>query len=82
MVMVMNLGHLAVFHAVAEAKSVSGGAESLLISQPAVSKQVRLLEQSLGATLFERTPRGVTLTEAARYWPDMQADFLPRSRGG
>jgi|SRR5665213_783721 len=64
MVMSMNLGHLAVFHAVAEAKSVSGGAESLLISQPAVSKQVRLLEQSLGTTLFERTPRGVILTEA------------------
>src|ERR1700691_5629275 len=62
--MELNLGHLAVFHAVAEEKSISRGAERLLVSQPAVSKQVRLLEQSVAATLLERTPRGVRLTEA------------------
>jgi DNA-binding transcriptional LysR family regulator len=61
--MQMNLGHLAVFHAVAEEKSISRGADRLLVSQPAVSKQVRLLEQSLGAPLLERLSRGLRLTE-------------------
>jgi DNA-binding transcriptional LysR family regulator len=60
----MNLGHLAIFHAVAEAQSVSRGAERLMVSQPAVSKQLRALERSLGVVLFDRTPRGVRLTEA------------------
>lgn len=62
----MNLTHLAAFHAVAEAGSVSAGAERLMVSQPAVSKQVRALERSLGATLFDRLPKGVRLTEAGR----------------
>ena len=62
----MNLTHLAAFHAVAEAGSVSAGAERLMVSQPAVSKQVRALEQSLGAALFDRLPKGVRLTEAGR----------------
>jgi DNA-binding transcriptional LysR family regulator len=60
----MNLGHLAIFHAVAEEKSVTRGAERLMVSQPAVSKQLRLLEQNLGATLLERQPRGIKLTHA------------------
>lgn len=62
----MNLTHLASFHAVAEAGSVSAGAERLMVSQPAVSKQVRALERSVGAPLFDRLPRGVRLTEAGR----------------
>src|SRR5580704_9534096 len=62
--MPINLGHLAVFHAVAEEKSVSRGAERLMVSQPAVSKQVQLLERSVGTALLERQPRGIRLTEA------------------
>ena len=60
----MNLNHLAVFHAVAEAGGVSRGAERLCVSQPAVSKQVRELEAALGLKLFDRLPRGVRLTQA------------------
>jgi DNA-binding transcriptional LysR family regulator len=60
----MNLNHLAVFHAVAEEGNVTRAAERLLISQPAVSKQVKELERALGAALFDRLPRGVRLTEA------------------
>lgn len=60
----MNLNHLAIFHAVAEAGSMSRGAERLSISQPAVSKQIRTLEQSLGVTLIDRLPKGIRLTEA------------------
>jgi len=60
----MNLNHLAIFHAVAQERSVTLGAERLHISQPAVSKQLQELERSLGVPLFDRLPRGVRLTEA------------------
>lgn len=60
----MNINHLAIFHAVAEESSMSRGAERLFISQPAVSKQIKELEASLGVTLFDRLPRGLRLTEA------------------
>ncbi len=60
----MNLRHLAVFHAVAEAGGINRAAERLMISQPAVSRQVQALEQALGVTLLERRPRGIHLTEA------------------
>jgi len=62
----MNLNHLNVFHAVAIEGSVSRGAERLSVSQPAVSKQIKLLEQALGVALFDRLPKGVRLTEAGR----------------
>lgn len=62
----MNRNHLALFHAVAEAGSVSGGALRLHISQPAVSKQIGELESALGVRLFDRLPRGVRLTDAGR----------------
>jgi DNA-binding transcriptional LysR family regulator len=60
----VNLNHLAIFHAVAQAGSVSGGALGLHISQSAVSKQLGELEAALELPLFERLPRGVRLTEA------------------
>src|SRR5689334_3520995 len=60
----MNINHLAIFHAVAEEGSVSRGASRLHISQPAVSKQLRGLERSLGVALFHRLSKGVQLTEA------------------
>ena len=60
----MNLNHLAAFLAVAEESSVSRGAERLHVSQPAVSKQLRELERSLGVALFYRLSTGVRLTDA------------------
>jgi DNA-binding transcriptional LysR family regulator len=60
----MNFGHLAVFHAVAEAGSVSRAAERLMVSQPAVSKQLGQLERALKTVLVDRLPRGVRLTAA------------------
>ena len=62
----MNYNHLMIFLAVAEEGGISRGAERLFISQPAVSKQLGLLEASLGLTLLERTPKGTVLTEAGR----------------
>ncbi len=60
----MNLGHLAVFHAVAEERSVSRAAERLSVSQPAVSKQLAQLERAMKVVLVDRLPRGVRLTAA------------------
>jgi DNA-binding transcriptional LysR family regulator len=62
----MNRNHLALFQAVADAGSISGGAERLRISQPAVSKQIGELEGALEVRLLDRLPRGIRLTEAGR----------------
>ena len=60
----MNLHHLTLFDAVATEKHISKAAGKLRISQPAVSKQLQLLERSLGTPLLDRTPKGVRLTAA------------------
>jgi len=60
----MNLNQLAIFHAVAQSGNLTRAAEVLCISQPAVSKQLRGLEKSLGTALFHRLSKGVQLTEA------------------
>lgn len=52
-----------VFYEVANEKSISKGAEKLLISQPAVTQSIKTLEAELGGQLFIRTPKGVVLTE-------------------
>lgn len=51
-----------VFYEVANCKSISKGAERLMISQPAVTQAVHTLENELGGKLFIRTPKGVVLT--------------------
>ncbi|NOX98285.1 MAG: LysR family transcriptional regulator [Verrucomicrobia bacterium] len=48
----------------AEEKNISRAAARLNISQPAVSRQIRDLEEELGAVLFERERNGLSLTEA------------------
>ena len=62
----MNMHHLHVFHVVAQSGRISEAAKQLHIAQPAVSRQIRELEERLGVTLFDRLPRGVRLTEAGR----------------
>ncbi len=51
-----------IFYTVVQAKSFSGAAKLLYISQPAVSQSVRQLEDALGTRLFIRSSRGITLT--------------------
>ena len=54
---------LRIFHAVADAGSLTHAGDVLHLSQSAVSRQVRALEESLGTTLFHRHARGLILTE-------------------
>lgn len=51
------------FYVVANNKSISKGAEELMISQPAVTQSIKMLEGQLGVTLFVRTKKGVVLTD-------------------
>ncbi|HMQ29474.1 MAG TPA: LysR substrate-binding domain-containing protein [Chloroflexaceae bacterium] len=60
----LNLHALRVFTALAEARSFSRAAEGLFISQPAVSKAIRELEEQLGLTLVDRSARPIALTAA------------------
>lgn len=64
--MALNFNLLRSFLAVADAGSISRAAEDSFISQPALSKAVRELEKQVGLGLFERTTRGVVLTEAGK----------------
>ncbi len=59
----MDWDKLRIFHAVADAGSLTHAGDSLHLSQSAVSRQIRALEESLGTTLFPRHARGLILTE-------------------
>ncbi|NSL42881.1 LysR family transcriptional regulator [Streptomyces sp. 8P21H-1] len=54
------------FAAVAEEGSLTGAAQRLFVSQPALTKQIRRLEDGLGVPLFARSRSGTALTEAGR----------------
>ncbi|MGL4650171.1 MAG: LysR family transcriptional regulator [Caldilineaceae bacterium] len=60
----LNLYKLEVFDAVVQAGTFSGAAERLLVSQPAISQHIGDLEAAVGARLFARGRRGVTLLPA------------------
>ncbi|WP_298256606.1 LysR family transcriptional regulator [uncultured Litoreibacter sp.] len=59
----MDWDKLRIFHAVADAGSLTHAGDTLHLSQSAVSRQVRALEESLNTTLFHRHARGLILTE-------------------
>lgn len=61
--MALDWDKLRVFHAAAEAGSFTHAAETLRLSQSAISRQVSALEQDVGVALFHRHARGLVLTE-------------------
>ena len=61
------------FTVVAEHRHFGRAAADLVIAQPSLSRQIRRLEQQLGARLLDRTPQGTRLTEAGEV-------FLPRAK--
>ncbi|HWE62718.1 MAG TPA: LysR family transcriptional regulator [Chloroflexota bacterium] len=69
----MELHHLRYFVAIADRLSFSRAAEDLTITQPSLSRQMRDLEAELGAPLFNREGRSISLTAAG-------AAFLPAAR--
>lgn len=58
----MEIHQLKTFVAVAREGSITRAAERLYLSQPAVSAHIKAIEDTLGVALFERTPRGMSLT--------------------
>jgi DNA-binding transcriptional LysR family regulator len=76
----MDVRQLEMFRAVAEAGSFTAASQRLHVSQSAISRQLKLLEEELGTLLLERTGRGVNVTPeghillitANRIWRDMQ----------
>ncbi len=60
---VMDWDKLRIFHAVADAGSLTHAGDQLHLSQSAISRQVRALEESLNVVLFHRHARGLILTE-------------------
>ena len=66
------------FEAAARTLSFTKAAEELFITQSAVSRQIRALEEHLGVTLFERRPRRLALTDQGRILQGAATEFLER----
>jgi LysR family transcriptional activator of nhaA len=62
----LNYHHLLYFWVVAREGSVAKASEELRLAQPTISGQIRALEESLGEKLFQRSGRGLVLTEFGR----------------
>jgi LysR family nitrogen assimilation transcriptional regulator len=62
----VDIKQLRAFLAIADTGSITRASETLHLVQPALSRQLRMLEEELGTTLFERTPRGMELTDAGQ----------------
>ena len=59
----MTLHQLRIFLAIAQHGNVTRAAETLHISQPTITHQVKMLEEELGAVFYKKVPRGVEFTE-------------------
>lgn len=73
-----TLRQLELFSAVARCQSLTRAAQEVHLTQPAVSMQVRQLEESLGLPLFEPDGRGIRLTEAGREFAGHVEEVLER----
>ncbi|GGT26690.1 LysR family transcriptional regulator [Nonomuraea spiralis] len=78
----VHLRELRYFVAVAEELNVTRAAERLFVSQPALSKQLRVLERQLGFALLERVPSGVTLTRQGEALLPVARELLERWAAG
>ena len=61
-----NLSSYRIFYTVANTGNISKAAKELYISQPAISKSIQKLEESVGSKLFSRSSRGVVLTDEGK----------------
>ncbi|MBC7133291.1 MAG: LysR family transcriptional regulator [Roseovarius sp.] len=74
----MDWDKLRIFHAVADAGSLTHAGDALHLSQSAVSRQIRALEETLGTTLFHRHARGLILTEQGELLFDATRAMMKR----
>lgn len=74
----LELRHLRYFSAVARELSFSRAAEQLHIAQPPLSRQIRSLEDELGAVLIDRSARPLRLTPAGRFFQIQAQQILDR----
>ena len=72
----MEIRVLKYFLTVAQEQSFSKAAKVLNVSQPALSKQIKDLEEEYQITLFNRTTRSLSLTEEGRYLRNKQNKLL------
>ena len=75
----MELRHLRYFVAVAEDENMRHAAGRLHIVQPALSRQIRQLEDEIGYALFDRLPRGVRLNAAGQVFLELAREILSRA---
>jgi DNA-binding transcriptional LysR family regulator len=75
----MELRHLRYFVAVAEEQNVTRAARRLHVAQPALSRQIRDLEEDLGAALFERSAASLRLTDGGRIFLNEARAVLRRT---
>jgi DNA-binding transcriptional LysR family regulator len=75
----MELRHLRYFAAVARELSFSRAAEQLHIAQPPLSRQIRQLEEEIGAELFDRSARPLRLTPAGHFFHTHALALLERA---
>lgn len=74
----MDMRQLRYFVAVARERNFSRAAEVLHIAQPPLSRQIQQLEDTLGATLIDRSSRPLTLTDAGRFFYEQATQILAR----
>lgn len=75
----MELRVLRYFLAIAQEQNMTRAAEKLLVSQPALSRQIADLEAELGVKLFIRKPRQLILTAAGQYLQEQAKEILTLS---
>ncbi len=75
-IMPVEIRHIRAFHAVAEALSFRRASEYLGVAQPALSRTIKDLEETLQVSLFERTTRITRLTEPGRVFLKCTSDLL------
>ena len=76
----MELRHLRYFVAVGEEQHYRRASRRLRVAQPALSRQIRELEEEVGFKLFDRLPRGVKLSAAGYFWRMRGASFKRSTR--
>ncbi|VUX02914.1 Hydrogen peroxide-inducible genes activator [Streptococcus constellatus] len=72
----MDIRVLNYFVTIAQEKNITRAAEKLLITQPTLSRQIKDLEEELGATLFRRSSRELQLTEEGQYLYNRAQEIL------